>query len=311
MIKEKGQVILLLILVMTVALAIGLSIVQKSLVDVSTATKVEQSQRAFSAAEAGIEKTLKNDADCSNPVNQVSQNCKADFNVENNSSATIQGGNLIPAMPPANTQQEPLEYPPLAKEEVAQVWLANLNSTNNPPDEYYKQTTLDVYWGDPAASNDKAAIELTLVYYGSDLTDPVDTSVKYRSRKWYLDNPSATATRNSANNFNTSANCPSSGWIVGTYQCKFTIGGTQDSKGVLPAKLMLLRARLLYNSASQPFAVQAVGTCGNCSIPPQARILTSTGVSGETQRKIKILQVQKVVPSYFDYAIFSVGEIRK
>ena len=56
--NKKGQILLALILVMTVALAIGLSVIQKSLVDVSTSTKVEQSSMAFSAAEAGIERSL-------------------------------------------------------------------------------------------------------------------------------------------------------------------------------------------------------------------------------------------------------------
>ena len=56
--EQKGQVILILILVMTVGLAIGLSIVQKSLVDISTASKIEQSSRAYSAAEAGVERAF-------------------------------------------------------------------------------------------------------------------------------------------------------------------------------------------------------------------------------------------------------------
>ena len=59
--KEKGQIILILLLVMTVALGVGLTIVQRSLTDISTSTKVEQSSRAFSAAEAGIEKALQGD----------------------------------------------------------------------------------------------------------------------------------------------------------------------------------------------------------------------------------------------------------
>ena len=44
-----ATIILILVLVMTVALAIGISVIQRSLSDISTATKVEQSSRAFSA----------------------------------------------------------------------------------------------------------------------------------------------------------------------------------------------------------------------------------------------------------------------
>lgn len=303
---QKGQIILALILIMTVALAIGLSIVQKSLTDVSTATKVEQSSRAFSAAEGGIEKYLSSNTDCN------SQNCSVQLS-ETASTATVQGGNLIPAVAGSGTRQDPLEYPPLAKEEVAHVWLADPDSNVKLPDctaidptghspVCYTQKSLDVYWGN--SQTEKPAIELTLVYY---------KGTSYKPKKWYLDSNAAIH----ANDFdNTSANCgggnkldTSSDYKAkygdSNYQCKITLTS-------LPAGLMLIRARLLYNSASQPFAVQAVEKCGtNCSLPPQAKILTSTGVTGETQRRVRVFQILKVVPPYFDYALFSAGDIRK
>jgi len=58
--------------------------------------------------------------------------------------------------------------------------------------------------------------------------------------------------------------------------------------------------------------VHAVGICGaDCSLPPQARKLIATGISGQTQRRIQVFRLDKVVPPYFDYAIFSTGEINK
>ena len=291
--NEKGQIILTLILVMTAALAIGLSVVQKSLVDVSTSTKVEQSSRAFSAAEAGIEKALGGDTSGVN------------FSDIGSRTTEVADTGLIPCIPGVaacpSGRQAPLEYPPLSKEEVAHVWLADYNSTSpSPPPNcgpniacHYIQNTLDVYWGNNS-TNDKVALELTLVYYDGS---------KYVSMKWYLDNPSAT--RTTVNNFDITAVCSGHSVGSGTYQCKKTID-------FLPSGLMLLRARLLYNTTSQPLAVQAVGTCGqDCSIPPQARTITSTGAAGESQRKVNLFQVNKVVPPYFDYAIFSAGEITK
>ena len=292
--KQKGQVILVLILIMTVALAIGLSIVQKSLVDVATSTKVEQSSRAFSAAEAGIEKALQGSS-CG--INCVSF-------TENSSKADVSNSGLIPGVPDAGASQDPLEYPPLAKEEIAHVWLAdpkaNLPNCRS-EDVCYKQTTLDVYWGNSVT--DKAAIELTLVYYNGS---------QYISRKWYLDQTD----RNPTNRFDTTALCGDNKWTVGQnkYQCKKILGDSIGiNNGLLQDRLMLIRARLLYNTTtSQPFAVQAVGTCGDdCSIPPQARVINSKGSSGETQRSVRVFQEYKVVPPYFDYAIFSAGAINK
>lgn len=279
--KQKGQVVLILVLVMTVALAIGISVIQRSLSDVSTATRVEQSSRAYSAAEAAIEKAIR-----------LKSNTTVDFSTDNNSSAAVTGADpseWIPKIAASGTRQDPLEYPPLAKEEVAHVWLADLNDTGNPPADFYKQNTLDVYWGDPAAVSDKAAIELTLVYYNGS---------QYASQKYFYDQDAA---RVSKNNF-TQVNCAAGT----TYQCMQSITFPSSSG------LMLLRARLLYNSTSQPFAVRAVGTCGHdCSLPPQATVLISHGISGQTQRTIKLFQLVKVVPPFFDFAVFSNSNINK
>ena len=298
--NEKGQLILTLVLVMTVALAIGLSVVQKSLVDVSTSTKVEQSSRAFSAAEAGVEKALRGD---SRGVNFL----------ENKSQAAVLDSGLLPVVAAANKRQDPLEYPPLTKEDVAQIWLADPDSnirlpgcTAIDPSKHapvcYTQNSLEVYWGNSRA--DRAAIELTLVFYNG---------TQYVPRKWYFDHPETRTPPNS--NFNqTLPNCNDSGFTVGqsNYKCKVILGDATDPAGVLPSGLMLIRARLLYNSNDQPLAIWAVGTTeANRSLPPQARNIVSTGVSGETQRRVRLFQLSKVVPPYFDYAIFSAGDIIK
>lgn len=286
-VRQAGQVVLILVLVMTVALAIGISVVQRSLSDISTSSKVEQSSRAFSAAEAGIEKALNGDS-----------SGIAAGTFDNQATATVTGNDLIPSIPPTGVRQDPLEYPPLAKEETAHVWLADFNTGA----EHYKQTSLDIYWGD--SDTDKAALELTLIYHDGS---------KYVSRKWYLDHP---IVRTPANNFE-QVSCPGNivktyldGTLSKTYQCGKTISSLPSSG------LMLIRARLLYNTSSQPFAVQSSVTCpslpcGDYSIPPQARRLTSTGTAGQTQRKVQLFQVMKVVPPYFDYAIFSAGDINK
>ncbi len=291
--NEKGQLILVLILVMVVALGIGLSVVQKSLVDVSTSTKVEESSRAFSAAEAGIEKALQADS----PI--------ASLDLGNQAQITGVDKSEIPPIPGVGSSQIALEYPPLSKEEIAQVWLADpaANLPNcTPLFVCYTQNSLDVYWGLPNTSDkEKPAIEIKVIEYSGGA---------YNSRPFYLDPVSSRAA--SSNFTDVSSGCSNTLPPITTtygatrsFYCKWTLSGLSPS-------LMLLRVRILYSSASQPLAVQAVGTCGkNCSLPTQARIFTSTGISGETQRKVSIFRLDKVVPPYFDYAIFSAGEINK
>lgn len=282
--KQEGQIILILILVMTVALAIGLSIVQKSLIDVSTASKVEQSSRAFSAAEAGIEKALAGNCRDGNCIN---------FS-ENSSTADVVDSRLTPSLATSGSRQPALKFPPMAKEDVAQVWLADYNSTSNPPLSAYVQPDLDIYWGD--SELDKAAIEVTLVYY-----DGVGSS--YKPKKWYLDPDTS---RSDTNRFEIPSTCSDPCPGEYKYQKRLTYSSPQAGGS------MLIRVRLLYNTTSQPFAVQAVGICGTaCSLPAQARSITSTGTSGDTKRKVNVFQLDKVVPPLFDYAIFSAGEISK
>lgn len=302
--KQSGQMLMALILIMSVALAIGLSIIQKSLVDISTATKVEESSRAFSAAEAGIEKALRGE-----PSGTVSF-------AESQSTADFSPSDLLPVVPgPADCTsgcgpQDGLEYPPLAKEEIAHFWLADPYNNipkgqplEDQPVEYYKQTSLEVYWGDKNLSTDKAAIEIKVIYYD------LPTS-SYKVNPYFYD-PAGGLRASSTNFIDASTDCVNVSSIPTTegpsrpFYCKVIISS-------LPSKLMLVRLRLLYNSNSQPVAVRATGTCGkDCSIPPQAKIFVSTGTSGEAQRIIKLFQIEKVVPPFFDFAIFSAGEINK
>ncbi len=286
---EEGQAVLILILVMTVALAIGLSVIQRSLSDVSTSTKVEQSSRAYSAAEAGIEKAIQTD----NSVPYVDLgNKSAIHDVQKNT------------VPDVATHQA-LEYPPLAKEELAQVWLADPQTLA----KSYDQSSIDVYWGLPNLTSDKPALEVTVISFNG---------TAYQSQKFFLDSDaSRTNTGSYPNNFtDVSSYCTSNNVNVNvidtnfgnnrTFFCKYTLTGLTTP--TLSSTLMLLRARILYSNASQPFAVKPLG---GSSLPVQARLFTSTGVSGVTQRKVQVFQEYKVVPPYFDYAIFSTGEINK
>lgn len=308
--EQKGQIILILLLVVTVALGLGISVLQRSLVDVSTSSKIENSQRALSAAEAGLERILRGGSGTS-----------IDF-PENMASANINFGDLTPCMPGSlgcaqvSGRQLALEYPPLSKEEVAHVWFADYNSTAIPPTPVYQKDSVDIFWGQ-ANSAEKTALEATAVYYG-ECSSPPDNRSEYCSRKYFFDpDPTRAAQTNftpvscSLSLIMTTLSPPSVITPDRTFSCKTTISS-------LPANLMLIRVRLLYNLSNQPLAVQAVGIAGSdcppqagCFLPPQAKIYTSTGTSGQTERKIQVFTLYKVVPFYFDYAIFSAGEINK
>lgn len=257
----KGQIILVIILIMATALGVGLAVVQRSLSDISTSTKVEESSRAFSAAEAGIERALRTQSSGSLDLGlgQASVSVTSD-------------------LPEANRA---LEYPPQSKEEIAQVWL-----TPN-----YTNSNFDLYFG-AAATADKPAVEVTVVTLSGG---------NYGFTKKFFDADSSRATTNGF----TTADClnptvlTNANATPSTFYCKMNVSYSGTP--------ILARVRILYSAVSQPIAVAP--TAG--SLPPQAKIFVSTGVAGTTQRRVQLFKLDKVVPFYFDYGLFSVGEIIK
>ncbi len=64
--SEKGQTVLIIILVMVVALTVGLSLALRSVTNLRISTEEENSQRALSAAEAGIEQVIQTNTPLAN-----------------------------------------------------------------------------------------------------------------------------------------------------------------------------------------------------------------------------------------------------
>ena len=56
--RESGQALLIVVLSLAVVLTVVLSILARSVTDIKLSTGSEESLRAFSAAEAGIERAL-------------------------------------------------------------------------------------------------------------------------------------------------------------------------------------------------------------------------------------------------------------
>src|SRR3990167_5301279 len=56
---NRGQIILILVLITVVGLTIALSLVSRTISDIRITSQIEQSSKAFSAAEAGVETALR------------------------------------------------------------------------------------------------------------------------------------------------------------------------------------------------------------------------------------------------------------
>ncbi len=145
---QKGQVLLIVILVLAVSLTVGLSVVTRTITNIRTSEEESNSQEAFSAAEAGIEKLLNTSANST--IGELPNN--ASFKA---SSKTIQGNSFL--INNGNT---------IVKNDGVDVWLSTYPNYSEPR----FSGNLTVYWGTPNEScdaspdrNKSAALEVVLI----------------------------------------------------------------------------------------------------------------------------------------------------
>lgn len=267
---QKGQALLIVILVMVVALTIGISIASRSIVSLRTASEEENSQRALSAAEAGIEQFMN-----SNQSGIVLQNedlgNKSRIGVVNISQVDgtefiLNGGNPVP------------------KDDGADLWLVPHSLTGEPEWNNTWNGSFTIYWGasgevcnaDPNV-NSQAAIEIITIF--GDAATP-------ESRRNVFD---PCGLRRSSNNFANSAG----GGTVGDKSFAYSSGLINVTDG------LLVRIVPLY--AGTPIAVR-----GDNIFPSQGKKIEATGISGETERKITFYQGYAKLPSeFFQHILFS------
>jgi hypothetical protein len=298
--NQSGQILVVLLLVMLAALTVGLAITQRTVSDVSTSTQVEQSSRAFSAAEAGIERAIS--LSTSGIVNVTSDE------LNNDSSAQV----VVEANIPTPGDTRAVEYPgsnvtTLTRESVAQFWLADPTTFGTS----YDKNQVTIYFGDPNDQilnnpNDTTtpAIEVNYIYA---------IGANYFSRRSYYDPNNG---RGAVNRLRSSQNDISSPNCGGYSGINTTVSASSSFKCSLTlatqAAPVMLRIRLLYAPNNEKVAVQPCFTCGVFkSLPPQVDVLASRGQSGLSQKVINAYRFRNVALPFFDYAIFSAANITK
>lgn len=297
---QKGQVLIVLLLVTLVVLTVGFAITLRSLNDLTTSTRNDQSQRAFSAAEAGIEKYLSQAA--------ASTGLQTQIVLPNNATVDVHANIDVPA----NVNQA-LEYPPIGKETIAQFWLVDPNSLSQVPIKVYTGTTFDVYFGNEGEVvnlSTSPAIEVNVITYNS-------STGLYGSQKFYLDPNSSRAT---PNKFITtpSVNCASMAGVTesttavsSTFACKYTVNFTSPPSPIAACSgtcfPIIVRIRVLYSNVNQKVAIKGIGS----SLPKQAQIYYAKGTAGQSQQILRVFKMPKVIPTFLDFSVFSIGTISK
>jgi hypothetical protein len=293
---NSGQIILILILITVVGLTIGLSLISRTITDVRISSQIEQSSKAFSAAEAGIESALKSGQAI--PTNTSLQYAFNLNDQDSKSKATYQitkigGTNSVfefPLTSPGNSQtlwlidhSEDGSLPDLAS---AVTYSLSTGST------FPNDNSIDICWGN------NAALVLTLLYQDSE-------GYKIAKATYDTDN-----TRTPTNNFTLVTK--GSNFCNLSYDSKVSINSYNGSKPqfvagnvefntLLSPKLILLRIQPVYASTSI-----AAKPNGSRSLPVQGKQITSVGYTDTgVVRKIQVSQGFYTLPEMFNFAYYS------
>lgn len=309
--KQSGQILIIFLLVLVVGLAIVLSVASRSITDIRTTTTSDESNRAYFAAEAGVEEALKRiEADATAFTTSL------DFTSLNQTTAKVSAG-------PIDLGSVAFAQKEVQKDDVMQVSLLNdFNDlgSSSPIDPVPDDGQLWVYWGEVGAAT-TPAVEVTIVYCTScSSPNPV-----FKLRKFAFD---PDGSRRPLNNFcepvGVSSGIESTN--VGNIDFKYKLSvkiregylaaGTEcgtDVEGISNGTTPVLgRIRLLYNvDDPQPVGVRGGGAPG-WGLPGQGIEIESTGttVSGVT-RKLKVIRQFPALPAIFDYVLFSGTDLEK
>lgn len=143
---RQGQVLLITVLVLSIAITIALSLIGRGITDVSMSRNAEESARAFSAAEAGIEEALKG-------------------NIITNALEYVPGVTYQSRQETIGGTTGEYTLPVTTVGEVASVWLVDHADTGAISEaNYYQGTSLDVCWSHPSSGMPIPALQVDVYY---------------------------------------------------------------------------------------------------------------------------------------------------
>lgn len=288
MYKQKGQAILIILLIMAVILTIALSIVSRSVTDVTISQKEDEAARAYSAAEAGIERTLLS-------LINVSDNLPSgdEFSSKISSLADQSKEFLVPIL--------------MSSGETTPVWFVSHNQNGDiecsSSFPCFTGTSILVCWGQEntsSSSNTTPALELSILHTSSE-SDYSTTKVARAVFDPFL-------TRDDTNNFlkGTEGSC-----TIEDKKMQFSktvnlsdLGVVLRSDSKKTKGPQIARVRLLYNTdQAHPVGIKILSQEG--FFPKQGNKIESSGISGQATRKVQVYQLYPDLPPVFDYGIFS------
>jgi hypothetical protein len=280
---QSGQVVLITLLVLTIATTVALSLISRTTTDTAITAQAEESSRAFSAAEAGIEEAL-----------------KSGVSVGPTGIVGISGVQYQVSVSSIGDAVGVYEFPrKTSKGTTETLWLASHLADgsideDNTLSKNYRASSIDLCWTREATM---PALAVTVLYKeSSPVLDP------YRVAKIAIDPDSLRTPTNGFTSDDSMNACDGGTSKQYIKRLVFsTLSSTLDSS---TDTLIALRVRPLYSDTT--ISVDAGGTL----LPQQGKSIASTGsTSSGTNRKIVVYQQYRAPATIFDAALYSQGSV--
>ncbi|OGM33071.1 hypothetical protein A2803_03055 [Candidatus Woesebacteria bacterium RIFCSPHIGHO2_01_FULL_44_21] len=302
---QAGQALLLVLLAMAVLATMALSVVSRSISEVSVTTREEESLRAFSAAEAGVEEGL------ITGTPQEVATATTPIPISRDLEVTAPSGTSVVSSFNAGVERYPLNlqayiYPfELLSGQAASVSFVTRDEDGDilpcgGSAPCFGGNSLTLCWGDPDNTSQTPAVVANIIFrdgsgnFGTASTgfDPDST------RRGVVGFGGAPP-----NNFNapTGGSCP-----ITEQSYSYTTNIDFAGLGITGTPV-LMRVAMFYND-TEPH-IFGISTTSN--LPVQGRRVSSEGVAGEVTRQIDAFLLNPEMPFIFDAALYSSGDIAK
>ncbi|OGY09061.1 MAG: hypothetical protein A2700_02385 [Candidatus Blackburnbacteria bacterium RIFCSPHIGHO2_01_FULL_44_64] len=288
--NSSGQALVVVLLVLSVVLTITLSVVSRSVTDITVSKKEEDALRAVSAAEAGVEQLLKQGA---GTTIAGSLSPGSTFN------ANVTGLGV-------GTKQFAVPYA-LRAGDAATLWLVSHATDGtlvcNSGNACFTGNTVKVCWGNSGTLGSLStapAIEVSVLHTSSGS----DLSTAKIARAVYDPNVS----RRTVNNFSSAdGTCAVDGKTF-SFSKEFalsSLGVASRSSSDSLAGPQQVRLKLFYNTDQDHVLGMSVDYSGNGNFPQQGNKIESLGESGEAKRKVVVYRPYADLPPVFDFSLYS------
>lgn len=278
---SQGQMLLITILVLTVATTIALALIGRSTQDTSMTNQLEDSSRAFSAAEAGIEQALQSGVGTSSPQ-ILSQGSGVTYSVV---VSTLGGQTGVYQM---------LRKTPIGVTET--LWLVEHNDDGSIDEtrSFASDTPFAICWSSEAIT---PALIVSVLYKEG-------TDGSYKTARFSLDPDAAIRSNNfDSSNITTVNGCGLSNY----YEKSFLLSSLGLTVSGVSADI-LLEMRIRPEYAATNIAINP----GLVALPKQGKLLQSVGSTGSgVSRKVVVYQQYRTAGSIFDNVIYSQSSFSK